>query len=77
MENFKEFLEGLRSELATWTANDGGLTMAASDELTSVTFWEAHSDESLDDLFGHLDFDDLGSWSWTDRQVHNHLAETV
>ena len=77
MENFREFLDGLGQELSTWTANDGGLTLAASDELSAVAWWASHVNESRDELLEHLDFNDLNSWSWTDNQVHEFLAETV
>ena len=74
MENFREFLQSLEAELASWQANDGGLTMAASDELSAVSFWRQFQDEDLDELCNHLD-EDLGSWSWTDHQVHDFLCD--
>lgn len=73
MKGFKEFLEDLEAMIEeSWTAEDGGLTMAGSDELSSINFWKNNSEKSKEELFDILG-QDLDAWSWTDNEVCSFL----
>jgi hypothetical protein len=52
MEGFNEFLDELAKEIReSWTANDGGLTMAGSDAIASIARWQDKAGAALDELW--------------------------
>ena len=73
MEGFNEFLDELAKEIReSWTANDGGLTMAGSDAIASIARWRDSVDATTDELWALIP-ESIDDCDYVDGEVVDFL----